>query len=102
MLNLVYASVFEADFSELIGYFQQNGGASVSERFEDSVVHVVNLLLDNPELGRLRRDLKPAGIRSFGVPQFRNYVLFYRVAGEELTLLRVRFGGMDLPSLFRA
>jgi hypothetical protein len=47
-----------------------------------------------------RRDLKPDGIRSFVVPEFRNYLLFYQIKGDDLILLRVKFGGMDLPELF--
>lgn len=101
-MKLVFGSAFEADFAELIGYLHENGGPLVSQRFEASVVHLVELLLQNPELGRVRRGLKPEGIRSFVVPEFRNYVLFYRLSGEELVLMRVRFGGMNLPTLFRA
>jgi hypothetical protein len=34
-------------------------------------------------------------IRSFVVPEFRNYLLFYQIKGNDLILLRVKFGGMD-------
>lgn len=97
----MYSSVFEADFAELIGYFHETGGAAVSQRFEEALIRLVEMLLKNPELGRIRRDLRPAGTRSFVIHQFRNYVLFYRLVGTDLVLLRVRFGGMDLPALFR-
>ena len=68
-------------------------------RFENQVCDLIELLLQHPELGRLRKDLKPDGIRSFGVPDFRNYLLFYLIKGEDLVLLRLRYGGMDFPRL---
>ncbi len=101
-MNLVFSSVFESDVAELSGYFFERGGPGVGDRFERALVDLVELLDRNPELGRLRRDLQPAGIRSSVLPGFRNYVLFYRIEGADLILLRLRFGGMDLPALFPA
>jgi len=101
-VKLIFSSVFESDFAELVGYFQEQAGGSVSSRFENAVCRLLELLVRNPKLGRLRPDLKPDGIRSFVVPGFRNHVIFYRVAGQELCLLRIRFGGMDLPAIFHS
>ncbi len=101
-MKLIFGSVFEEDFAELVGYFAAAAGPEVSIRFEDRVCRLTELLLKHPELGRLRRDLKPEGIRSFVVPEFRNYILFYQVKGDELILLRVRHGAMNLPALFES
>ena len=60
----------------------------------------IELLLQWPEVGRERQDLRPEGIRSWSLPAFPNYLLFYRVRGESLTMLRVRYGGMNLPAMF--
>ena len=98
-MNLVFSSVFEADFAELVAYFQDNAGTDLSVRFENQICDLIELLMQHPELGRLRKDLKPDGIRSFGVSDFRNYLLFYLIRGEDLVLLRLRYGGMDLPRL---
>jgi plasmid stabilization system protein ParE len=100
-MKLVFSSVFEADFAELVGYFYQRAGMTVSKRFENEVCRLIKLLRQHPEAGRLRRDLRPDGIRSFVIPEFRNYLLFYQVKGEDLILLRVKFGGMDLPGIFQ-
>ena len=99
-MKLVFSSVFEADFAELVAYFHDNAGSDLSVRVENEICRLIELLLQHPELGRLRRDLKPSGIRSFGVPDFRNYLLFYQINGGELILLRIRYGGMDLPAIF--
>ena len=99
-MNLVFTSVFEGDLAELSGYFCAQAGPDVSRRFEDEVCRLVELLLRQPELGRQRHDLTPSSIRSFVVPHFRNYVLFYQWEGDDLKILRLRFGGMDLPAMF--
>jgi addiction module RelE/StbE family toxin len=98
-MKLVFSSVFEADFAELIAYFQDNVGTDLSLRFENQICQLTELLRRHPELGRVRKDLKPVGIRSFGVPDFRNYLLFYQIKGGDLVLLRLRYGGMGLPTL---
>lgn len=101
-MNLVFNSVFEADFAGLIVHFAAVGGNDLSRRFEDEVANLTSLLLQHLDLGRLRRDLKPEGMRSFRLKAFRKYLLFYQVKGEDVILLRLRYGGMNLQSLFLA
>jgi len=98
-MKLIFSSVFEGDFAELVACLYEQAGEKVSTRFEDSVCQVVSLLAEHPELGRLPRDLKPDGIRSFAVSQFRKYSFFLH-SGSDLTFLRIRFGGMELPGFF--
>jgi addiction module RelE/StbE family toxin len=99
-MTLIFSSRFEDDFAELVSKFAEAAGEDLAMRFEEQVIRLTRRLLRFPEMGRLRHDLKPEGIRSFMVPQFHNYLLFYQVKGEELVLLRVRYGGMNLPLLF--
>jgi plasmid stabilization system protein ParE len=58
------------------------------------------LLQKFPYLGRIRRDLRPAGIRTFGVKEFPDFSIFYRTTAIEIIFLRVRYGGMDLTKMF--
>lgn len=53
-----------------------------------------------PDLGRLRRDLKPPDIRSLVLRRYPRYVLFYRWYEDTVELLRVKHGMMDVPRLF--
>ncbi len=53
-----------------------------------------------PDLGRLRRDLKPDGIRSLVMRRFPRYRIFYRLHQDNIEFLRVKHGMMDLPKLF--
>lgn len=100
-MKLVFAATFEADAAELSAYFHAEAGAAVAIRFENELARLAELLLAHPEIGRLRKDLRPDGLRSLVLQGFRNYVLFYRVEAGSLVFLRVRFGGMDLGALFR-
>ena len=53
-----------------------------------------------PDLGRLRRELTPAGIRSLILRRFPRYLVFYRWENNTLEILRVKHGMMHLPALF--
>jgi len=99
-MKLVFSSIFEADFAEIIVSLSDVGDGDLSRRFEKETYHLIELLQKFPQLGRLRRDLKPEGLRSIRVRGFKKYLLFYQAKGEELILWRLRHGGMNLPTLF--
>lgn len=99
-MRLIFSLPFEEDFAELVTVFSEAAGDHVGIHFEREVCRLTKLLLKHPHIGRLRQDLKPDGIRSYIVPKFRNYLLFYQIKGSDLILLRIRYGGMDLPTLF--
>jgi plasmid stabilization system protein ParE len=100
MKKVVFSSVFEADFAEITAHMAADASGQVSERWEAAIIRLVELLQKFPELGRLRHDLRPDGIRSFWVKEFPNYLVFYRLDGNEIVFLRVRYGGMDLTTMF--
>ena len=99
-MTLIFGSVFEQDFAELVTLLSGESSPDVALRFEQSTYRTLELLLKHPELGRLRKDLAPEGIRSFRIRGFNRYLLFYLIQRESLILLRLRFGGMNLQSLF--
>jgi len=49
-----------------------------------------------PGIGRRREDLSP-GLRSISQG---NYLIFYRVAGDDIQIVRVLHGARDLPNQF--
>jgi plasmid stabilization system protein ParE len=55
---------------------------------------------NQPDLGRLRQDLTPPGIRSLIVRRYPRYLLFYRWDVDTIEILRIKHGMMDLPRLF--
>lgn len=100
MKRLVFSSVFEADFAETAAQFAAIASPETSLRWEKAVIRLTKLLQKFPELGRIRRDLHPPGMRTFVIKEFPNYLLFYRTTATEIIFLRVRYGGMDLTKLF--
>ena len=66
-------------------------------RLIDSITHRFFLLAGRPYLGRRRdQDLRP-GLRSFPVGE---YVIFYRIEGEDVMILHVAHGRRDIEALF--
>jgi plasmid stabilization system protein ParE len=99
-MKLVFSSLFEQDFVELVTLFSREHSPELARRFEQSTYALIEQLMAHPQTGRLRKDLKPEGVRSFRVRGFNRYLLFYLIRGEELFLLRLRYGGMNLQALF--
>src|ERR1043166_9507196 len=99
-MTLVFSSIFEQDFAELVTLFARKASTEVATRFEKNTYRLIEMILRHPQTGRLRPDLNPAGIRSFRVPGFSRYLLFYQIKNAELVLLRLRYGGMNLQALF--
>jgi plasmid stabilization system protein ParE len=97
---MVFSSVFEADFAEITAQFAVLASPEVSLRWEKAIIRLTELLQKYPEMGRVRRSLRPAGIRTFGIKEFPDFLIFYRTTSEEIIFLRVRYGGMDLPKMF--
>jgi hypothetical protein len=52
-----------------------------------------------PEFGRLRRDLRHHGVRSWLVHAFPRWTVFYGIQGEYLVLYRIEGGQTNLRRL---
>jgi toxin ParE1/3/4 len=70
----------------------------VAERFLKSVDKDLKQLAELPGMGALRHFTNPklAGIRSWPISDFNNYLLFYRHTATTLEFLRLIHGAMDL------
>ena len=99
-MKLIFSSVFETDFASGVEYLAREASEEIATRWEKSIYRTIELLQKNPQLGRLRRDLRPDGIRTFGVKDFPRYLVFYTAREKELVLLRVKHGAMNLHALF--
>jgi len=75
-MNLIFSSVFEQDFAELVSRFASEGSPQTANRFEENTYDLISLLLKNPELGRQRKDLKPGRYPVLSHPGFDRYLLF--------------------------
>ena len=99
-MKTVYRPQFWRDLEEGVAYLAGNASSEVATRWHEEVLASVGRVERLPELGRLRQDLNPPGIRSLVLRRFPRYLLFYRLDADTIEILRVKHGMMDLPQLF--
>jgi toxin ParE1/3/4 len=88
----------EADLEDIAFYiFVESGSLELADRLIQSITERFALLAAYPRAGRTRDDLQQ-GLRGFPVG---DYLLLYRVAGEDVVILRIVRGSRDLDALFR-
>jgi toxin ParE1/3/4 len=85
----------EQDLADLTNFIAGNNPAA-GVAMLDLIEERCAMLARYPEAGRTREELLP-GIRSFPAS---SYVIFYRVAGDEVQILRVLHGSRDVESEF--
>ena len=79
--------------------FISNENEESSNSFGPAVLAAWDVLLAFPYIGRPRTFKLVAGIRSWRVPGFKNYLIFYRVKGEIVDVLAVLEGHRDLATI---
>lgn len=86
------------DLEEIVLYIARDSSKSAM-KFHDKIIESALRLEEFPKLGRLIPDkkLKENGFR---VIVIEKYLLFYKIYGEEINILRVLRGDRDYPSLF--
>jgi toxin ParE1/3/4 len=89
----------EADLDDIWYYIaKESQSVEVADRVIDSIVDRFFLLATYPHLGRRRdEDLRP-GLRSLPVGE---YVIIYRLEGEDVLILYIIRGSRDIEALFR-
>jgi plasmid stabilization system protein ParE len=88
---------FLLDLAEELNWLNDKAGAEVAERWYDALLVTVGFIQKNPYVGRERKDLSPAGIRSWRVRGFPRWLIFYAVTPDkEVVFFRVRSGTMNL------
>ncbi len=88
---------FLLDLAEELIWLKDKAGAEVAERWYDALLTTVQFIEKNPFAGRERKDLAPAGIRSWRVRGFPRWLIFYAVTvKKEIVFYRVRSGTMNL------
>jgi len=90
---------FYADLEREQGWLLEHVGAELADRWHEAVWQTILFLAANPHLGRLRKDLKFEGVRSWRVTHFHRWLIFYGVSEDAIRLYRVVGGEMDLTAL---
>ncbi len=94
------SALFETDVAMQFGWYVHEAGERTAWRYFDAVEPTIGQLVDQPEVGRLRRfrDERLQGLRSFRVSSpFRKILIFYRATPDAIELWRLMHGARDLP-----
>lgn len=99
-LNLQRADAFVCDFERQARWYAHKAGELVARRYACALNATLDLLREQPGIGRIRRFSHPKlkGIRSFRMnPPFNLHLIFYRYDAVMLHAERVMHGARDLP-----
>jgi plasmid stabilization system protein ParE len=99
-LSLQQADYFWEDLTRQVDWYRHKASPEVAKRFVDAVEATLNVLAEQPDMGRARFEKWPelAGIRSFRVCKpFHRFLIFYRHDVSTLFAERLIHGGRDLP-----
>ena len=90
------------DIIEQADWYEEKSDRKLSERWSNAVTSAVLRIMRNPGSGVPCR-FNPTelhGIRRVPISGFRKHLVFYRVEGNDVLILRVLHGARDLESLF--
>jgi plasmid stabilization system protein ParE len=88
---------FLLDLAEELTWLRDHAGAEVAEQWYEALLATIQFIEKNPHVGRERKDLKPAGIRSWRVRGFPRWLIFYGITSDQdIIFYRVRSGTMNL------
>jgi toxin ParE1/3/4 len=91
---------------DLLGHFIYIGrrNPEAAEHFLDEVEQTVVRLATAPEMGRLWESRSPrlAGVRSWTMPRYKKYRIFYRPIPGGIEVLHVLYAARDLQALLDA
>jgi toxin ParE1/3/4 len=94
------SSEAQFDLAAHVLYLNREAGPETAVRFVDSVESALNRLEAFPYLGRIRH-FRQAGLRSWMVPGFRRWLIFYLPIPGGIRVYRVIHSARDLDVLLR-
>lgn len=81
------------DLEQIERHYAERADAAIAEKFTERITSTLErLITQNPSAGRLRPELGPK-VRSFPVLP---YVVFYRIEGRRVYVLRIIHGHRDI------
>ena len=96
-----YLSPAALDDLENIWNFIALDNPEAANRVIDAAYRTFGILLQHPELGRVRRIAQGEHeVRSFLINDFQNYLVYYQPAPDGIKVLHVLHGARDQSQLF--
>lgn len=94
--DYVLSGEADQDVSDIFDYSVRMFGVSQAADYLLSLDACFQSLIENPDLGRERNEIRP-GLRSLPLG---SHVVFYRIEESFLRIVRVLHGSRDLPRYF--
>lgn len=88
----------QQDLKEIYDWISDPASEATAIRFIRRIQSRYNSLSDYPNRGTRQDTLMP-GLRTFGID--RRFTIAFRIVGQEVTILRILYGGRDLERAFR-
>lgn len=85
------------DMAAHVLYLHREAGAEIALKFVDAVEEAASRLEQFPHLGRVRH-FRQTGLRSWMVPGFRRWLIFYLPMRNGIRIYRIIHSAMDLES----
>lgn len=100
-LRLLVRPRAKGDLDEQSRYIARDN-VDAALRFLDAAEAAFDRLQSLPEIGTLRRFHQPAlfNVRSWPIPGFEKYVIFYRADSARVEVLRIIHAARDLAGIF--
>ncbi len=92
------ASLFFGDL-RIVAQFIYHDNPTAAKPFLEAAYNAFEFLANNPNVGRQRRDLGFPEVRSWRIPGYRRYLIFYREMPDRIQIWRVLHGARDLPNV---
>ena len=86
------------DLQNVFRYIRRDEEAA-AKRFLEAAYDTFEFLAVNPAAGRPRLEFGFEGLRSWRIPGFRRYLVFYRELTNRVQIWRVLHGSRDLSQL---
>lgn len=100
MLRTTLSGAARQDLSDVWEFIARDNPRAADKVLKE-VSSTLELLVLNPEAGRLCHFKNPklAGVYSYVIGQFHNYIVFYRFTGHTLEVVRLLHGARDIEAL---
>ena len=100
MARVIVRAEAEADVDAIAAFIAQDN-LTAALRFYDRVQETYDRLAVWPHIGsrRMARNPALAGLRSYPIRGYRDYIVFYLTAGDTVEILHVIHGARDIPTL---
>ena len=99
---LVLSDLAIADILEQAEWYGEQSGETLVKRWERAVTATILRVIRNPDAGALcsfhNNELRH--VRRAAIAGFSKHLLFYRLQGAKILILRVLHGARDLESIF--